>query len=186
MTDIIEFIQGRHSQAKLTEPAPAGAELENLLKCALRAPDHGMLRPWRYLVLTGDARDQLGQAWAEAMAEASPDATAQALDKARNCTARAPMIIVAVTSVQNHPKVPAIEQHISTGAGVAYLLLALQARGYGGYWRTGAMAYDSRVKAFLGLDEREAITGFLYVGTPANPGPAKPMPDLAEHVSYRS
>lgn len=185
MTDIVEFIQGRHSQAKLIEPAPAAAELEDLLKCAMRAPDHGMLRPWRYLVLTGEARHQLGQAWAEAMAEAETDATPAALEKARNCTARAPMIIVAVTSVKDHPKVPAIEQHISTGAGVAYLLLALQAQGYGGYWRTGAMAYDPKVKASLGLAEHEAITGFLYVGTPSSPGSAKPMPDLSEHVSYR-
>lgn len=183
MTDFIDFIHGRRSEAKLIEPAPEGGDLEAILQCALRAPDHGQLRPWRYLVLTGVLRERLGQVWAEALASA-PDTTDKALDKARNSPLRAPMIIVAITRVQNHPKVPAIEQHASTAAGIAYLLLALQSKGYGGFWRTGAMAYDPRVKDFLKLGPREAISGFIYVGTPKTNRSASALPALSDHVSY--
>lgn len=185
MTDIIEFIHNRHSEAKLTEPAPSGPELEAILGCALRAPDHGLLRPWRYIVLEGKAREGLGHAWAEALAVDTPEAKPKVLDKARTSSLRAPMIIVAVTRVQNHPKVPAIEQQLSTGVGVGYLLLALQSKGYNGYWRTGPMAYHPRVKAYLALGPRESISGFLYVGTPKKVKPASPLPSLADHISYR-
>jgi nitroreductase len=184
MTDIIEFIHNRHSEAKLVEPAPAGDELESILQCALRAPDHALLRPWRYIVLEGEARERLGRAWADTMAAGAPESSAKALDKARAAPLRAPMVIAAVTRVQQHPKVPAIEQHLSTGVGMGYLLLALQARGFGGFWRTGDMAYHPRIREFLRLDTGEAITGFLYVGTPKAIRPALPMPALTGHVSY--
>lgn len=184
MTDILEFIHNRHSDTKLTEPAPAGVELEEILGCALKAPDHALLRPWRYLVLQGSSRARLGDAWAEAVVNDDPSAGTKAAEKARGKPLRAPMIIVAITRVHPHPKVPAIEQHLSTGVGVGYLLLALQARGFGAIWRTGAMAYHPRIRDFLELEPGEAVSGFLYVGTPARDRPASPMPVLADHVSY--
>lgn len=185
MTDLIEFIHQRHSEAKLTGPAPAGAELESILQCALRAPDHGLLRPWHYIVLEGEALDGLGRAWADALASEAPEVSPAALAKARALPLRAPMIIAAVTRVEAHPKVPIIEQHLSTAAGVAYLLLALQSRGFAGFWRTGEMAYHSRVRNYLELGPHDAITGFIYVGTPQVVRPSLPMPALADHVSYR-
>ncbi|PIN64460.1 NAD(P)H nitroreductase, partial [Klebsiella pneumoniae] len=30
----------------MAEPAPAGEQLENILRAGLRAPDHGTLQPW--------------------------------------------------------------------------------------------------------------------------------------------
>lgn len=184
MTDLIEFIHQRHSEAKLAEPAPAGAELESILQCALRAPDHGLLRPWHYIVLQGKAREGLGRAWADALESERPEASPAALEKARALPLRAPMIIAAVTRVQANPKVPIIEQHLSTAAGVAYLLLALQARGFAGFWRTGEMAYHPRVRDYLELGPHDAITGFVYVGTPQVDRSPLPMPALTDHISY--
>ena len=66
----------------------------------------------------------------------------------------------------------------NTNAGTAAhnILLALHARGFGGIWRTGPAAYDPYVKQALGLDPRDALIGFLYVGTARPPLPRVDRP----------
>ncbi|MAL98384.1 nitroreductase family protein [Hydrocarboniclastica marina] len=182
--DLLAFINGRRSTAKVVAPAPGRAELEAMLRCAMRAPDHAMLRPWRYIVLEGRALTQLGEAWAAAVAKDQPSSEPKAIEKARGLPLRAPMVVVAVTKVVDHPKVPAIEQQMSTASGVAYFLLALQARGFGGFWRTGAMAYHPRIRQFFELSPNESITGFIYVGTPKPAKEAPPSAELADHLQY--
>ena len=44
--DALELLVNRRSASRLTEPAPAGEQLQNILRAALRAPDHGTLQPW--------------------------------------------------------------------------------------------------------------------------------------------
>ncbi|NVJ51283.1 MAG: nitroreductase family protein, partial [Gammaproteobacteria bacterium] len=70
------------------------------------------------------------------------------------------------TEYQEHPKVPAIEQAISCGCAVHGMLLAAQAMGYGGYWRTGSLAFNQALKAEFGIKASDEIVGFLYLGTP--------------------
>ena len=89
---------------------------------------------------------------------------------------RAPMIVVAIASVTEHSKVPNEEQILSCGVGVGYMLVALQALGYGGIWRTGDIALNKEVCQGLGLKQNESIVGFLYLGTPA--GELKSVPEL--------
>jgi nitroreductase len=71
--DALTALQTRTATPRLVEPAPAPAELEQILKAALRAPDHGMLRPWRFLVVTGEGRNRLGQLFADSLQPATPD-----------------------------------------------------------------------------------------------------------------
>lgn len=184
MADIVEQILARSSEPALTSPAPQGEELERMLACALRAPDHAQLRPWRYLLVSGEGREVLGRAWQQAVLNEDPQAGGALLEKALNLPMRAPLLIVAITRPHEHPKVPEIEQQISTGVGLGYLLLALESRGYGAMWRTGAMAYHPVIRAALRLEEHESITGILYVGTPSARKGALPRPRLSEHVSH--
>ncbi|WP_097461757.1 nitroreductase family protein [Mangrovitalea sediminis] len=183
MKDIIEFILSRQSQPRLSAPAPGDEVLREVFSCALRAPDHALLKPWRYLVVTGKGLQQLGEAFAAAAAHDNPALQESDLDKISSKALRAPMIIVGITCQQEHPKVPVIEQTLSTGAGMAYLLLALEARGFSGIWRTGDMAYHPVVHERLGLGPLESITGFLYVGTAAARKPVQPLPSLDDIVS---
>ncbi|MDX1757321.1 MAG: nitroreductase [Marinobacter sp.] len=177
MTDVIEAILSRSSEPRLTAPAPSGEQLEKLLECAFRAPDHAILRPWRYLVIEGEGLKALGELFAQT------GATPEEKDKLGRMPLRAPMIIVGITSPKSHPKVPEIEQAMSTAVGMGYLLLALRDAGFGGMWRTGMLAYNAQVKAGLGLAEHESIAGFVYVGTVASEKPAVPRPAVAELVS---
>ncbi|MDX1589905.1 MAG: nitroreductase [Oleiphilaceae bacterium] len=183
MADIVEQILSRSSEPALTGPAPSRDELEPILACALRAPDHAQLRPWRYLLIQGEGREKLGRAWQQAVLNEDPQAPEALLEKARKLPLRAPLLIVAITSPRAHPKVPEIEQQVSTGVGLGYLLLALESHGYGAMWRTGAMAYHPVIRAALGLEEHESITGILYVGTPSARKSPLPKPSLSDHVS---
>jgi len=180
MTSVTEFLFNRSSQPRLTAPAPDRKTLERAFGCAARAPDHALLRPWRYLVVEGQGLEQLGELFASTCPN---NADEQEIEKLRRAPQRAPMIIVGIASPSEHPKVPEIEQLLSAGAGMSFLELALQEAGFGVMWRTGTMAYHPAVREGLGLSEQESIIGFLYTGTVATEKPKIPRPEVAEFVS---
>ncbi|MCY1425990.1 putative NAD(P)H nitroreductase YdjA [compost metagenome] len=164
--EAFDALLNRVSHARLSEPAPTAQQLDRLFRVALRAPDHGQLRPWRFLTIAGEARVRLGELFAQATLAANPDATPDALDKARAMPLRAPLLVVAVARLQDHPKVPEIEQLLAAGCAAHGLVQAAYTEGLGGMWRTGAMAYDPLVRQGLGLAANERIVGFVYLGTP--------------------
>lgn len=163
--NIADIIQTRTSQAKLVAPAPGADVLQEAFACALRAPDHRVLRPWRYLVIEGEDLEKLGELFVDVMRKGNPALDEQESERLRKMPLRAPMIVVAITSHKDDPKVPHEEQVLSTGAGIQNFLLALHARGFGSMWRTGPLAEHAGVKAGLGLSANESIAGFVYAGT---------------------
>ena len=168
--DALDAIFARHSTGRLTDPAPTGDELDLILRAAAAAPDHGELRPFRFVVLAGEAKDAFGQVLADAYlarceaAGATP--TPGQLTKERTKLGRAPLVLV-VGGMNHHDEViPWAEQVAAVAAAAQNVLVAATALGYGSMWRTGDPAYDPRVKAALGFGEHDAIVGFLYLGTP--------------------
>lgn len=189
--DAFDAIHARHSTGRLTEPAPAGDNLDRILRAAAAAPDHGELRPFRFVVLAGEAKDAFGQVLEDAYLArceavgATP--TPGQLTKERTKLGRAPLVLV-VGAVHRHDEViPWAEQVAAVNAAAQNALIAATALGYGSMWRTGDPVRDPAVKAALGLADEDAIVGFLYLGTPAD-GAAKPprRPDLTGLVEYWS
>jgi len=162
--DTLEALHTRSSVPKLTDPGPDQQALDNIFKAAFRAADHQVLRPWRFLKIQGEARDRLGDLFAQAMATDNPDASPEKLASLRHKPHRAPLILVCISCFKEHPKVPEIEQDMSAAAATQNMLLAAFAQGIGAMWRTGSMAYNSTVKEGLGLSSNEKIVGFLYLG----------------------
>jgi nitroreductase len=175
-SNITDFISKRVSCPRLDEPVPSPAVLEKIISTSLRAPDHMMLRPWRYLIVRGQARERLGELFCEAALSDIPDLNQTQQEKYLSMPLRAPMMIIGVSTNQVHNKVPIEEQVISCGVGIGYMLLALQAEGFGGMWRTGPMADHAIVKQGLGIHTHETLVGFLYIGTPR--GGCKSLPDI--------
>ncbi|MGH3140271.1 MAG: nitroreductase family protein [Gaiellales bacterium] len=169
--DALEALSTRTSPAALTEPAPDSATMERLLHAAMRAPDHGRLRPWRFIIIDGDARQAFGAILAEALRAREPSTAESVLDRERAKPLRAPRIVVVAAELRERRGVPEIEQVIAAGAAAQNLLVAAHASGYGGFWRTGQAAYDDTVKHALGLASKDAIVGFIYLGTPTGVGP---------------
>lgn len=159
--DALTALHTRKASPKLVDPIPSQDELTQIYLAALRAPDHAMLRPWRFLVVQGEARNKLGELFVEAMQPETKEQTAKLL----KAPLRAPMIIIAVSRITEHPKVPAIEQITSTAAAVQNMSLAAHALGYASIWRTGAVAFSDEVKQGLNLKTSDEIVGLLYLGS---------------------
>ena len=181
--DALDALLNRVSVPRLVEPAPNAAQRELLFRAALRAPDHGQLRPWRFLTIEGAARERMGELFAEALHAADPLAPAEALSKARGMPLRAPLLVVVIARVQEHPKVPASEQVIAAGCAAHGMLLAAHAQGIGAVWRTGDMAYNTQVAKGLGLAAGEQIIAYLYLGTPERELRRVPDVSVDEFVS---
>ncbi|UVA77283.1 nitroreductase family protein [Pandoraea commovens] len=178
----LEALLSRQSQWPLAAPAPSDTELNLIFDAALRAPDHGRLRPWRFVVVRDEARHDLGQALVEAAARRDPEAPAEAHEQRRRKAFAAPMIIVIAASISTATKVPEIEQLLSVGAASMNLLNAIHMLGYGGFWATGVDAYDPDIHSILDFEPNERVLGFLFVGTsPENPE-VTPRPDRGDFV----
>lgn len=178
--EALENLMSRRSPAKLAEPAPSAEALSRAMAAAVRAPDHGKLKPWRFIIIEGDARKAFGDVMARCLKRQQPDANDEMLTREREKAFRAPAIVVAVARIHpQHPKIPEVEQLLSAGAAAQNFWLALHAQGFGAMWKTGAPAYDAQVKHELGLAETDQIVGFLYVGSIAAPAieTKRPEPD---------
>jgi nitroreductase len=171
----IDLLLRRQSARALTEPAPTDAALELIFASAVHAPDHGKLRPWRFVVIDAAARGAFGDVLAEHLRRTHPAATAETLQRERQKAFRAPMIIVVAAHTSPGVKIPVIEQLLSAAAAAAAMLLAAVALGFNGIWKTGAPAYDDTVKGALGLEAGDVIVGFLYLGSEA-PALGPPAP----------
>lgn len=186
--DALETILARRSIGRLTEPAPSAGELDTILCAAAAAPDHLELRPWKFVVLAGDAKDAFGQVLAKAYlarcAAAGVDPHPAKEAKEQTKLGRAPLVLV-VCAIHRGDAVPFIEQFASAAAAAQNALLAATALGYGSMWRTGDPAYDADVMTALGLSQADAIVGFLYIGTPHDGGTKPPHdPEIADLVDH--
>jgi nitroreductase len=181
----IDTLLKRRSPKTLTEPAPDEGALGLMLECAARAPDHGRLRPWRFIVIRGAARERLGELMADQLRRKLPAATAEALQRERQKALRAPLIVAVAAVYNTEARIPAVEQLLAAAAAAQNIMLAATALGFGAMWKTGDAAYDDTVRAALGLAAGDAIVGFLYLGTvPADAAPPPARAEWQDKVSY--
>lgn len=176
--DVLTAIKARRSISRLTEPAPSEAELTTILEAAACAPDHGELRPWRFVVLSGNAKEAFGTVLAAATEADCRDQGREAepakLAKDRSKLGRAPLVVIFACDYQSSEKIPREEQFAAVAAATQNACLAATALGYGSIWRTGPNARNRHVKTALDLAADDDIVGFLYLGT-VDPNKAKQL-----------
>jgi len=167
------------SAALLQAPAPSREELAELLRLAARAPDHGKLFPWRFIVLAGEAKAAFARELERYAADQpSPDKALATLAKLKT-----PPLTVAVVSRTIDSNIPEWEQILSAGAVCENLLIAADAMGYAANWITDWYAYDERARRHLGLDARERIAGFVHLGTMPEPPLERVRPELDKLIT---
>jgi nitroreductase len=177
----LDLLLNRQSSGALVEPAPSGADLDLILDAGLRAPDHGRLRPWRFVIIRGEAKEKWATRVAEAIQQRDPENAPAMIDKYRAWVQRTPLIVALGAEIVPNHKIPEIEQMLSAGAAAMNMLNAAHLLGYGGMWVTGANAYDPKVASALGLEAPSRLVGFLALGTP-KPGPILARPSREAHV----
>ena len=167
----------------MVPPAPSRGELDAMLRIAARTPDHGMLSPWRFVVVHDDQREALAELFRAALASEEPDAAPAKVEKAVDLARSAGALIVVLSAPIEGHKVPVWEQQLSCGAAAMNLLWAAHAMGFVGGWITGWQAYSPTVaEAICGPGER--IAGFVYIGQPGRELEERPRPALETIIRH--
>lgn len=178
--ETLRFLSLRRSASALTlgDPAPSAAELTDLLRLAVRVPDHGKLAPWRFVILEGADKAAFADRL-EVLARDRGDAS----QAAKLAKLRTPPLAVVVVSQVKTGAIPEWEQVLSAGAVCTNLLYGALAMGYGANWITDWYSYDDAALQILGAQPGERVAGFVLIGTPRESPLERERPDAASLVS---
>ena len=159
-------IHQRQSIGQLISPAPNAEQLEMAFQAALTAPDHHRLKPTEFVVIPDDKREAFGELLSQALIDLGQTEAAQ-IERVKHHPFRAPLLVLALTRLKDHPKVPHFEQILSSGAAIQNFLLSLQAQGFSTMWRSGAVVESLYFKQALGISGDDLVSGIIYIGTAA-------------------
>ena len=185
-TSLREYLAVRRSipAFQMREPGPSTAELEEILRLALRVPDHGKLAPWRLVVYRGPERERIGEELLKLRLAVEPDLSDELIAVELTRFTRAPVVIAVVSRAAPHFKIPEWEQVMSAGALCMNLLLSANAAGFVANWLTEWFAFDQRAYPLLGVKPDEKIAGFIHIGSTDFPAVERPRPQLADVVTW--
>jgi nitroreductase len=180
---LIDLLARRRSVAplRLSEPGPSPDEVRKLLTVATRVPDHGMLQPWRIILVHGTAREKLGAELEAAFLKANPDqepANSDLAIRKIKAVLAAPLVVIVVSRADPSARIPEWEQILSAGAVCMNLIAAASALGYGSTWLTGWTAYDPAALRILGVQLNERVAGIIPIGTVSEPQQDRVRPSL--------
>ncbi|MFP5450361.1 MAG: nitroreductase [Thermoleophilia bacterium] len=162
-------IRDRRSIGRVAPDPLPRALVAELVAAAIQAPNHHLTCPWRFVVLAGDARREVGEAHARAVARLKPEHPPAGLAKEAALLERAPVVIACCVAGTADPA-QALEDRDTVAAGIQNMLLAAHERGLAAIWRTGSMTAEPEVAEAIGIGAGDAIVGLVYVG--------RPLPDV--------
>jgi nitroreductase len=186
--DAIDAIQKRTSVRRYRPDAVPRETIELLLDCAVRAPNHKLTEPWRFAVLTGDAKARLGDIRAGHRLNryddpASAEARAAA-EKQRRETLETPVVIV-VMSRMHDDEIIREEDYAAVMMATANLMTAALSLGLGTYLKTGGVMRDPALAELIGLPEGYRVVGVVSLGYPADtnaPRRRRPAVELTQWI----
>ena len=180
--EVLEYLLKRRS-VKVSDMAedsiaPSAEQLNEILTATVRVPDHGKLAPFYFLVFEGDARVKAGEILVQACADGNLECEPHKIEKERGRFMRAPLVVGIIMRARMS-KNPLWEQMLSAGAAAQNFILAANAQGFAAQWLTEWYAYDENVRRDFGLDDRDIVAGFMYVGQADETPEERDRPDLS-------
>ncbi len=166
------------SSRNLVAPAPSAQQLVQLLDAAAAAPDHGLLNPWRFVIIPQDKRALLGEVFAEALIDRDAEATPEQIGLAREKAHRAPLLLLAIARLgPTEPVIPPVERMVSLGCAIQNMLLLAHAMGFGAGLTGGQAMNSPRMRALFALSEGEQAVCFVNLGTASKGKPHRSRPE---------
>ena len=188
MSNLINFLKTRRSTTAKTMIAGHIKEndLNDILACGIRVPDHGALNPWSLTVIKDKARYRIGK---EILAPEymlnNPEATEEEVDFEKNRFLRASAVIAVLFKPVSHPKIPSWEMELSTGAVCSNILVAAQSLGYAAQWLTEWYSYNDRmIKVVGGKPGIDKLAGFIYIGDKEKEPVDRRRPKIENVINY--
>jgi len=168
MKNVINFLKTRRSVTakNMVSGFVDDDDLNNILSCGIRVPDHGALSPWLITVIKDKARNRIGnEILAREFEARNAEASEEEIDFERHRFLRASVVIGVLFKPVSHPKIPLWEMELSTGAVCSNILTAAQSLGYAAQWLTEWYSYnESMIRELGGNPEADKIAGFIYIG----------------------
>lgn len=156
------------SPRRLSAPGPDDSQLSLIVEAGAAAPDHGRLKPWRFLHVSN--RSALEKAFREAALEADPDAIGEGLKREAEKAHHAPCLVAVVARIDEASAIaPEIEQWVSVGAAIQNILLAAEALGFHAMIVSGKKVRTKSIRRAFGISDREYLVGFVAIGTSTPP-----------------
>ncbi len=177
----------RRSSLSLTleAPGPDDAQLRTILEVATRVPDHGKLAPWRFELWPEHVRQDIHDDLQQLLAGLNDVTDREKQVQATRKLLHAPCVLVAISTAQEHPKIPIWEQHLSAGAACMNTLIAANSLGFEAQWLTAWYVYEDKARKILGLKNGEQIAGIIHIGTSAIAKSERPRPEIDSLFTIR-
>lgn len=163
---MLDFLLSRRSATSLGLPGPTREELDQILRAAGAVPDHGLLRPFRFVIVEGEGRARFGDALAKTAAERQPAMPAALLEKVKAKAFRSPTIVVLIASPKPG-KIDTWEQNATAACAGYALTLAAHALGVGAVWKSVPFTKGMALTETLGLESTEEMLGWIHLGKPS-------------------
>lgn len=166
LVETLDLLTLRRSSKKFGTLAPTKAQLELIFQAALRAPDHGRLKPYQFFVINHEQRPQFEQLLKAAAQEF--ELGDEGILKAEKLSQRAPMVIAVVAKItKDLPKVPVWEQMLTAGCATYAMQLAANSLGFETCWITNKWVNGSALRQALNCGEFDKIVALVQIGSPA-------------------
>lgn len=168
--DAIDALMSRRSYARgnLIQPAPNKEQIEIILQAAMTAPDHGNLKPWRFVLVQGQGIEDLSilvkQKYASTLSEEDLDSFVKEISAT-------PMMLFVCSDLTLEHNVTVLDQQLAGAAACEHILLAIHALGFAGIWHTSEV--DDDLRYLLDLKKEDDVLGVLSIGTPKRTSQAK-------------
>lgn len=152
----------------LPEPV-APATITQLIDLAVWAPNHRLNEPWRFYVLTGDARRRLGEIAAAittakvGAAGGDPAVTARKAGEAAAAWSSVPTLIFVTMVGDPNPEID-LENYGAVCCAIQNLTLAAHVIGIGTSWSSGVIAAAPALLTLVGAGANERMVGLLRLG----------------------
>jgi len=177
----LALIHSRHTTLpkRLVAPGPTPDQQSHILSCAAAAPDHDRIQPWRLVEIPPHRREDLANAFEQALTERDPQASHTERQQARDKAQRAPWLLLCVVRVRGEPaRIPAAERLVSAGAALQNMMLSATAMGLGSALTSGKALQSGALRQLFRLQADEDAVCFLSIGHTAQERPPPPRPGV--------
>lgn len=161
---IFDLIKERRSifPAQYIDKPIAKVTLEKILEAANWAPTHKKTEPWRFKVLTGDKKQELGIFLSNKYEETDPNPKQIKIKKLQFNPSNSGAVIAICMQRDPKESLPEWEEIASVAMAVQNMWLCCTELGIGCYWSSpGLIKY---MDEFFNLNEGEQCLGFFYMG----------------------
>ena len=188
MNNLINFLKTRRSITAKNMNAGhiKESDLNDILACGIRVPDHGALNPWFLTVIKDNARSRIGEEiLVPEFIQNNPKASQDEIAFEKNRFLRASAVVAVLFKPVSHPKIPLWEMELSAGAVCSNILVAAQSLGYAAQWLTEWYSYNKRmIKEVGGKPETDKLAGFIYIGDKEKEPVERRRPKIENVINY--